>query len=125
MTDYKINTPSKSKLFVKFVAGYFYNSLSTLQQQLLSILKTEPFGFTRNQICEQLKLPKYHLKWYQSGYGYRESDFYRSRTTVFNHLVKLEQIGFILRKKVYSGEVGNQPIYWYLKPIFFELLPNI
>lgn len=125
MTDYNIKSPIKSILFEKYVQTYFSEFLNGLEQQILMILKKNKYGLMRSEICEILELPKYHIKWYQSGYGFRESDFHRSRTTIFNHLTKLQQIGFISKKRIYSGEVGGQPTYWYLKTEFFSILPNI
>jgi len=82
---------------------------NTLDNKILQILKSNKFGLTRKMICEQLK---YTIYMYES--THQTILLHHKRTTIYDHLQRLEQNNIVERFLYRSGDIGRPKTIWKL-----------
>jgi len=83
---------------------------------------------TRDQICEFFGFKKYNINYSlpypnnikRTNVYHRNVEQYKRRTTIFDHLYKLEKRGMVLRIKKLTGARGRPPILWKLNKKKFK-----
>lgn len=92
--------------------------LTSIQKRIIEVLKKNG-DMSRNEICEGLGFASYEYEFNTispSKKRYPSKTIqYRSRTTVFDNLVKLEKKGIVKRFSINNGKVGASIKKWKLE----------
>lgn len=94
-----------------------YNN--ALDKKIIKVLKqNKRYGLTRYQICKELNLKTYIYKTIirlPSGAYFQERTLHYKRTTIYDHLAKLQNQNIIENYSLIDGSQGRPKVYWKLK----------